>query len=763
MRTLALLLAVLLLPQGLSLPLVPLDDDAGSGRDARADAAGAVPIARGERYHANLTPTDAGDWFAFGGRAGERVRLSVWGLGGCGSVVGPDGVALDVDRCTFETHRGATSRMEVTLALDGTHYAVVERAVVVVDGVPRGPYRLAVTDAGVDARLFPPHETDALRPDLMPVEPAPGVAPACAGDAATTAGVGDAVFSDLAFAATKTGFRAVVAWTTPEAAASELQFSLDGAGAWRVRLPGSGTLHAYVLDGLPVGGTLCFRAVADGMAGEWHALRLANAEHARDAASGAHTIHLLAFVSESSAHEALVLAGLDVYAQRLFDATDGHVRSGLVLALALDPRRANAGGRLSCVDLGGWVILQTRADLCDVAPDLVFSHDNAVGAAANARMDGIRSRDGRIFVNALVETTAPLVASAQELGSVLAHEMGHYAFGMPDLYTSGPDCYDPTTRVSLMGASREAVELDDDVARCPNEAHLPGYVPSWRYLRERFPDVPDRPTGPRPGPSGDGGAHRVALLRALDLPQAPALRAEQDDAGSGGDAPASPAGAPLVAREVWHDGLLAGFALGDDADVFAFDASPGEELAVLVEGTVVCPRLLDAGGATLASECVFHEAGSEMRFVAPRAGPLHVELSPIYAADYRFVVTALGIAPTISEDAGAGRDAGALRAGAVEVAPGPVHVGHLEAGLDASDLYAFDAQAGDVFSLTFAGAMFCPRLHGPDGARIPLTCGAWVQAGAAVEARATLERTGRHWLEFARVQPTQYAFSFALD
>ncbi|HLF16560.1 MAG TPA: hypothetical protein VI796_03910, partial [Candidatus Thermoplasmatota archaeon] len=104
-----------------------------------------------------------------------------------------------------------------------------------------------------------------------------------------------------------------------------------------------------------------------------------------------------------------------------------------------------------------------------------------------------------------------------EVGSVLTHELGHYAFGMQDMYTdlgTGPDCYDAGTSVSVMGSNRDATEYDDEVNRCPNESLLSGYEPAWTSLRQRFDAVPDRTGPPDPGPEGDGGRFQLSTFDA---------------------------------------------------------------------------------------------------------------------------------------------------------------------------------------------------------------------------------------------------------
>ncbi len=79
-----------------------------------------------------------------------------------------------------------------------------------------------------------------------------------------------------------------------------------------------------------------------------------------------------------------------------------------------------------------------------------------------------------------------------------------------DLYRASgqrPNCYDPDTKISVMGNNPNARVFDDEINRCPNEAAIElveEYIPTWTSLIERFPEIPPR-TGPAvPGPRGSG-------------------------------------------------------------------------------------------------------------------------------------------------------------------------------------------------------------------------------------------------------------------
>jgi hypothetical protein len=101
-------------------------DDAGSGRDAGADFATAVPIEPGVDYTGSLDPSVdrepfdiAGDedWFAFPAKAGQRISAEFVGstLSPCATLVAPDGSELG-SGCE-ESHRDVLAPVDGTYAL----------------------------------------------------------------------------------------------------------------------------------------------------------------------------------------------------------------------------------------------------------------------------------------------------------------------------------------------------------------------------------------------------------------------------------------------------------------------------------------------------------------------------------------------------------------------------------------------------------------------------------------------------------------------
>jgi hypothetical protein len=219
-----------------------------------------------------------------------------------------------------------------------------------------------------------------------------------------------------------------------------------------------------------------------------------------------------------------------------------------------------------------------------------------------------------------------------EVGAVLTPEFGQYAFAAMDLYAAA-DCWDPAKGLSVMGASRLATELDDAVNRCPNEASIVGYVPSWDSLRSRFPLVPDRAGVIDEGPHGGGGAYALRVFEFL-----PEASVPQDDAGSGRDAGNSAAGAVPISTDVAYDGTL--LPPLDIQDVYRLDAPAGSVVHVVFWPAALCPLFADADGQRIASsDCEVDPARGEIRasITAP-GGPVYVDVPP-GAGPYRFAAS----------------------------------------------------------------------------------------------------------------------------
>lgn len=306
----------------------------------------------------------------------------------------------------------------------------------------------------------------------------------------------------------KTGSRFAVAWTSESATTGSLTYSIANQTPVTVTEAVPTRLHLIVVDGLAEGRTLCFQASMGGATTPLHAVRTVNAmtAFAPEAGRGLYTMNLLV-VSNELGDAAEVAGGVAAYARRLWDATDGWVRTGAVLVVEADPSHSNAGWPCFFVAV---------PQACQNVFDVVVTNAAAPQGAASTYRQGIRDRDAAIWMNQYHQAM-PGPLSLDDFGAVLLHEMGHYAFDMEDLYGDNTvvttECYDSQTGISIMAGSRDATEFDDPVATCPNQPA--GYTTSWEFLQGQFTQVASRPQGPVAGPEGDGGVFLARTYRAL--------------------------------------------------------------------------------------------------------------------------------------------------------------------------------------------------------------------------------------------------------
>ncbi len=307
-------------------------------------------------------------------------------------------------------------------------------------------------------------------------------------------GTGDPLFPDLTYGAFKSGFRFAVAWTSVESYTGQLDYWIDSDP--RVDAPvektegTEGTAHLIVVDDLPVGSTLSFKVSdAAGKESQLHTIVLCNAHNAYSLRQGFYVVNLMTLSNEHASIR-VIEEGIANYAIMLNDATDGWVKAGVQLIVFDDPESLEEGQ--TCAD-------GPRCGMYDVVFSQAESSCYANGVppticAAVTTRDGIRDPAGQIFFNQLLgEGTGEPGSASWEVGLVLAHEFGHYGFGMLDYYPSGglpgQDCNDMNGQraISIMGdAGREATEYDDSFNRCPNEDFMiqnrGGYTPNWNFL-----------------------------------------------------------------------------------------------------------------------------------------------------------------------------------------------------------------------------------------------------------------------------------------
>ncbi|HEX2022600.1 MAG TPA: hypothetical protein VHH36_07795, partial [Candidatus Thermoplasmatota archaeon] len=209
----------------------------------------------------------------------------------------------------------------------------------------------------------------------------------------------------------------------------------------------------------------------------------------------------------------------------------------------------------------------------------------------------------------------------------------HYAFGALDLYAAESDCWDPAWELSVMGLDLRASELDDETHRCPNEDDIPGYVPSWTLLRQRYPLVHDR-SEPDAGPAGDGGAFSLTVWRLLDLE--PVFEDDfEDDAGSGRDAGESRADAVDVAPGVVHRGTIVDTA--SDTDFYRIAVpGPGTLRVRLGSATVACVYLDGEDETACADGASLFYIEEEIERAFAAAGEAYLVVDGGFVSHYSF-------------------------------------------------------------------------------------------------------------------------------
>lgn len=455
-----------------------------------------------------------------------------------------------------------------------------------------------------------------------------------------TSGAGDPELPSLVYAALKTGFRVVVAWETELPEIGRLRYALDGGVASTRSETAPRTTHVFVLDSLPIGRAFCFTPLhqdSSPATASQHAIVTRNAMNAHDGTG--YTINFLALMNEGS-DVPLVEGYMDEFAARMVDATDGHVRVGRFVMIVGDHEHPNAG-YLTCA------FVVVVPGICTQWYDVLFTNDAWPQGAASTFLDGIQDRNAAIWMNSYWQ--GGVVSLGDDVGSVLMHEVGHYAFGAVDLYGGTLNCWDPAESISIMGASRLATEFDDEVNRCPDEPSISGYAPSYPRLRARFPLVPDRHGVIDPGPVGVGPAYARHTFEILpprvDVPIPPVPQVQQDDAGSGADAGSFPTSAVPIDADVLYEGQL--LYPGDGSDMYRMDAPAGSTIEVAIyPRTATCFELRRADGSSIPGSCAYDGAGAS-RVATSTGEPIYVRFILGTGPSYRFGYGVDGPAPSL--------------------------------------------------------------------------------------------------------------------
>lgn len=332
------------------------------------------------------------------------------------------------------------------------------------------------------------------------------------------------VFTQTVAFATKTGFRAVFAWSARQPVLGVVRYGTSPNALTQSvsPFPGLPDTAQMAVAQVQTGQTYFYR-VQDTLTGATSPIGSFTATNAYNDWNGStYTLDLLVQLDlqslppEIPADLALedIAAGVNVFAERLHDALDGYARLGRVLitdtlldyplnlpfiAPVCDPLRSNLAD----------VLVQTTVP---------FDSHTFGGWAID---DPCVS----FYVGRLGQLVVPWEDDLH-FGYVATHEMIHYAFNAPDLYllNSDADCINPVWDGSIMhntggfdGVQWTLTELDRNPVLTPCSHGTQPW--SWDVLRERYTQVPLAPVGPidhgradfaRGNP--DGGALEIWIL-----------------------------------------------------------------------------------------------------------------------------------------------------------------------------------------------------------------------------------------------------------
>lgn len=328
--------------------------------------------------------------------------------------------------------------------------------------------------------------------------------------------------------ATKTGFRGVFTWaaTRPVEAVVRFGTAPDNLNQTAKALPGLADSAGIAIAQLTTGQTY-YWAVEDKATGQRSAVQSLVANNAYTNWNGnVYTINLLVQLDLDSlppdipADQALsdIAAGINVFAERLYDALDGYARLGTVVITDTNTDYA------ANVPFQAMPVCADGANLADVLVQTTVPLDShTFGGWA------IDDPCTSFYVGRIGQLIIPWQDDLH-MGYVSTHEMMHYAFNAPDLYPEGSadsgviaDCRNTTWDGSVMhnsGGYRgqwELTELDRNPSLTPCNMGNNPYT--WDNLRMRYTNVPLNPDGPidhiideKARGNPDGGALDIWIL-----------------------------------------------------------------------------------------------------------------------------------------------------------------------------------------------------------------------------------------------------------
>ncbi|HVF12087.1 MAG TPA: hypothetical protein VNA87_03280, partial [Actinomycetota bacterium] len=250
----------------------------------------------------------------------------------------------------------------------------------------------------------------------------------------------DSIFLETRGFATKIGFRGVFSWEASQPVLARVHYGTNPAALTLATKPTSPDLAGMsIADGLVLGSTYYWQVedLITGERSEIKSFKAANAYNAWDPVTSSYTINLLVQIDAQSLppevpHDmalANVAQGMNIFGERLYDASDGFVRLGEVLVTDTNlDYAANLPNPVSqpppvCAEGNFADVLVTTAVPFD-------SHTYSGYQIARPCTSFYVGRIGQLVV------PWGSNGSAEDLhfGYVSTHELFHYAFNAPDLY-----------------------------------------------------------------------------------------------------------------------------------------------------------------------------------------------------------------------------------------------------------------------------------------------------------------------------------------
>lgn len=328
--------------------------------------------------------------------------------------------------------------------------------------------------------------------------------------------------------ATKTGFRGVFAWSANRPVSAIVRFGTSPAALDQTTkaLPGLADTAGIAIAQLEHGKTY-YWVVEDEATGQRSEVKSFSAKNAYNDWNGnTYTLNLLVQLDTNSlppdipSDQALtdIAAGVNIFAERLYDALDGYARLGTVIITDTNlDYAANVPFQAmpACAD---------PANLADVLVQSTVPFDSHTFGGWSIDNPCISFYVGRIG-----QLVLPWVDDLH-FGYVSTHEMMHYAFNAPDLYAEGSvdsgvvaDCRNLQWDGSVMhntGGYRgqwELTELDRNPTLTP--CNMGSNENTWKVLRTRYRNVPENADGPidhiideKARGNADGGALEIFIL-----------------------------------------------------------------------------------------------------------------------------------------------------------------------------------------------------------------------------------------------------------